>query len=102
MRIHVRLSRPQRPARAARRLARPVAVNRKVVRSELSIPCVKISEPPLPSSSWGGFQPDPYVDYGRCLTPEGGILIIYKDLDLRLRHTLWRLFVWTVSTGGEG
>jgi hypothetical protein len=28
--------------------------------------------------------------------------MIYKDLDLRLRHTLWRLFAWTVTTDGEG
>jgi len=44
----------------------------------------------------------PYVDYGRWLTAEGGILILYKDLDTRFRHTLWRLFAWTVSTGWEG
>jgi hypothetical protein len=44
----------------------------------------------------------PYVDYGRWLTAEGGILIVYKDLDTRFRHTLWRLFAWTISTGWEG
>lgn len=49
-----------------------------------------------------GFQPDPYVDYGRFLTAEGGILLIYKDLDERLRHTLWRLFAWSFFTGLEG
>jgi hypothetical protein len=54
-----------------------------------------------PTSFDSGFQPDPYVDYGRFLTPEGGILIVYKDLDLRLRHTLWRLFAWVSSTGIE-
>lgn len=55
----------------------------------------------IPSSSWAGFQPDPYVDYARSLTEEGGVLITYKDFDLRLRHTLWRLFAWTTSTGIE-
>jgi hypothetical protein len=102
MRTPFRVFRPQRTARAARPIARPVAYVRKIVRSELSIPDRNISVPPLSSSTWSGFQPDPYVDYGRFLTPEGGILIIYKDLDLRLRHTLWRLFAWTASTGGEG
>ncbi len=48
------------------------------------------------------FQPDPYVDYGRALTPEGGILIAYKDLDVRLRHTIWRVFAWICFTGIEG
>ena len=33
------------------------------------------------------------------LTAEGGILIIYKDLDLGLRHTIWRLSAWSASTG---
>src|SRR5262249_6980360 len=35
------------------------------------------------------------------LTPEGGILIVFKDIDTRLRHALWRSFAWSVSTGGE-
>ena len=29
------------------------------------------------------FETDPYVDYARLLTAEGGILLIYKDLDER-------------------
>ena len=45
--------------------------------------------------------PNPYVDYGRTLTPEGGILIVYKDHDVRLRHFLWLLFAWGTFTGGE-
>lgn len=44
---------------------------------------------------------DPYVDYGRFLTPEGGILIVFKDIDTRLHHTLWRVFAWSAATGGE-
>ncbi|WP_165055182.1 hypothetical protein [Methylocystis sp. MJC1] len=59
----------------------------------------QVAAPPLASTA---FQPDPYVDYGRFLTPEGGILLIYKDLDERLRHTLWRLFAWSGFTGLEG
>jgi hypothetical protein len=51
-----------------------------------------------PSSVPANFQLDPYLDYGRFLTPEGGILIIYKDIDARLRHTLWRLLAWSTFT----
>jgi hypothetical protein len=62
----------------------------------------RILAAPAPAEAGSGFQPDPYVDYGRFLTPEGGILFIYKDIDTRLRHTLWRLFAWSSVTGGEG
>src|SRR6266404_5159576 len=95
MRTHVRLSRPQRAARTARQLSRPVLLARRVVRREVPIPAGEISASRLPCSIWSGFQPDPYADYGRFLTPEGGILLIYKDLDLRLRHMAWRLLAWT-------
>jgi len=47
------------------------------------------------------FAPDPYVDYGRFLTAEGGILIVYKDIDESFGHTLWRIFAWSVFTGPE-
>ena len=47
------------------------------------------------------FETDPYVDYARLLTAEGGILLIYKDLDERWRHTVWRLFAWWLFTGIE-
>jgi hypothetical protein len=53
------------------------------------------------AAAWAGFQPDPYVDYGRFLTPEGGILLVYKDLDPRWRHWIWRVFAWTAATGTE-
>lgn len=57
--------------------------------------------PTRPAPSFG-FRTDPYVDYGRFLTPEGGILIVYKDLDLRLRHVLSRILAWSAATGCEG
>jgi len=101
MRSHVRIARPQRRVQAARLVARPVAMPRTVARSPAPVPYRDRAAPVLPSSSWTGFQPDPYVDYGRFLTAEGGILIVYKDLDLRLRHKLWRVFAWTTSTGIE-
>jgi hypothetical protein len=47
----------------------------------------------------GSRTDDPYLDYGRFLTPEGGVLFAYKDLDLRLRYTLWRMFAWSCATG---
>jgi hypothetical protein len=53
------------------------------------------------AARWAGFQADPYQDYGRFLTPEGGVLIVYKDIDERLRHGLWRAFAWTAATGFE-
>jgi hypothetical protein len=41
----------------------------------------------------------PFADYGRHLTPEGGILIAYKDIDRSTGYALLRGFAWTVSTG---
>jgi len=43
---------------------------------------------------------DAYVDYRRVLTAEGGVLMVFKDLDLRLRHTLWRFCAWSASMAG--
>jgi hypothetical protein len=83
-------------------LERPGVLVRRIVRSELSIPSREIVAQALPAPNWSGFQPDPYVDYGRFLTPEGGILFVYKDVDVHLRHTPWRVFAWTAATGGEG
>jgi hypothetical protein len=54
-----------------------------------------------PSSASTNFSPDPYVDYARVLTPEGGVKLVYKDLDERLRHTLLRFFLWSSATALE-
>lgn len=43
--------------------------------------------------------PNPFADYGRYLTPEGGILITYKDIDRSAGYALLRVFAWIVSTG---
>jgi len=85
-----------------RRLPRPALLPRKAAR--LDRPRVEriISPSCPPDPAFARFQTDPHVDYGRFLTDEGGVLIIYKDLDLRFRHTLWRLFAWTASTGIAG
>jgi len=53
---------------------------------------------PRPDLSSVGIQPNPYVDYGRLLTPEGGVLISYKGIDDRWRHTIWRILAWSVAT----
>jgi hypothetical protein len=101
-RPHLRQARPQGGSRVIRQLARPDAPSRNVVR--VRPPIFGRAELPafdlLPSNG-SMATPGPYVDYGRFLTPEGGILIVYKDIDTRLRHTLWRILAWTASTGGE-
>jgi hypothetical protein len=43
--------------------------------------------------------PSPFADYSRHLTPEGGIVIAYKDIDRSLGYALLRGFAWIVSTG---
>ncbi len=102
MYTHVRLSRPARTHQAPRRVPRPVATVRTIARVRPPAFFRENLPSSVPSSSGAGVQPDPYVDYGRFLTPEGGILIVYKDLDLRLRHTLWRIFAWIAATYLEG
>ena len=97
----VPIARPQRTNHVAREFHRPALTRRAVAWSQRPVPYRDGSAAVPPSSAWAEPEPDPYVDYGRWLTPEGGILIIHKDFDLRLRHTLWRLFAWTLATGGE-
>ena len=101
MRTHASIPRPQRRVPSARRIARPGALPRPARPNKAATHRI----PPAlsrPASEWGGFVPDPYVDFGRSLTAEGGVLIHFKDYDLRPHHTLWRLFAWSVSTGFEG
>jgi hypothetical protein len=99
MRPHVLIARPTRQSQSTHRIARPNFVARIATRSHAVVPTVRRDVEKRPVSPSFNFRPDPYPDYGRYLTREGGILFIYKDVDLRFRHTLWRLFVWTVSTG---
>ncbi len=116
MRNHVRLPRPQRTSRGAQRAPRPTAAPRRASRSALPrlIREIRVEARPsvsrviainrdiaptprveLPEIETG---PDPYVDYGRYLTAEGSILICYKGIDDRWRHTIWRLLAWSVAT----
>jgi len=45
------------------------------------------------------FAPDPYIDYARYLTAEGGIAIVYKDIDERWRFIVRRFCLWAGVTG---
>lgn len=58
---------------------------------------VSQAPPPMGGARFG--LPNPYVDYGRVLTAEGGIAITYKDIDRRFRHTAWRLAALAGMTG---
>jgi hypothetical protein len=54
------------------------------------------------SAEWPNLLPDPYVDYMRILTHEGGIKFFYKGYDASLRHKLLALFLWSSTTSLEG
>jgi hypothetical protein len=96
MRRYAKSVRLQRVPRTARRIPRTVTVSRNIVRSR---PPVLRRKPPV--VAWSGIETGPYLDYSRLLTPEGGILITYKDIDTRLRHILWRVLAWCAYTGLE-
>lgn len=101
MRQFIRRESPHRRLQTIRKIARPTFAPRIVARAPPAIPSRRPAEP-IARDFTLSFLPDPYVDYGRFLTPEGGILILYKDIDQRFRHTLWRVFAWTASSGIEG
>src|SRR5712672_179929 len=44
----------------------------------------------------------PFNGYVRMLTPEGGILILYKDQDRSLFLLILRVFAWIIATGVGG
>ncbi len=98
--MHRYVGRPQITIPAARRVARPVVVARTITRRPMPVvqrPSPALSNLEIPQD----FGPDPFVDYRRSLTPEGGILLTYKDLDLRFRHFLWGGLAWSLFTGLE-
>lgn len=114
MRRHVRLPRPQRTSRGAQRAARPTVEPRRVKRTALpslgrdisvsARPSVRRSVALGPRVDLPEIEPgpNPYVDYGRYLTPEGGVLITYKGIDERWRHTIWRILAWSAATFVDG
>jgi hypothetical protein len=101
MRRYIRTARLERNLSTPRRVPRFTVLSRSTARKNI-IPRAErhpvVSPSAVPSAP---FQIDPYLDYGRFLTAEGGILIIYKDIDERWRHTVWRLFAWMAFTGFE-
>jgi hypothetical protein len=101
MREYIFTTRPERNFSTLRRAptlaVRPRSLERKTVVARMEQGGVS---PPLVASQVP-FQIDPYFDYGRFLTAEGGILITYKDLDLRWRHIIWRVLAWATFTGFE-
>ena len=101
MRPNHRLARLQRNIQVLPRIAPPTRLPKTIGRrpSVVSVPD-RMTERAVTAPSFD-FQPDPYLDYARHLTLEGGVLMIYKDVDTRLRHILWRLGVWSLFTGTE-
>jgi hypothetical protein len=114
MRYHVRAPRPQRTSRGAQRAPRPTAAPRHTSRTALPTLSREISVEARPSIRRDialaprvelpeiDTGPDPYVDYGRSLTAEGSIIICYKGIDERWRHTIWRLLAWSAATFVDG
>jgi hypothetical protein len=99
MRTYAVLSRPQKFRPQGRALSRSfIASERRP--ATLGVLERSIQFDAAAASFEGNLDINPYVDYGRYLTPEGGVLITYKDIDQRLRYILWRVFAWTVATGG--
>jgi len=96
---------PIRKVRPALRVAaRPSLSRNLLVRSGglvVTRPALRIA-PTSPLAENLDFLPYPYVDYGRRLTPQGGVAMMYKDIDTRFRYTLRRLFLWSLATGAEG
>ena len=88
-----------------RRMRKKTRITRRPVKLRRTAPSMPTRRPaiippeilgaaaPVPSpSNW----PDAFVDYSRVLTPEGGILITYKDANV---HTLGPVLAWTFATG---
>lgn len=89
-------TKPQLEIRPRPVIARPTIGPRPAIREE---------RPPVPLTDIDDEAPQAeagaYEDYRRVLTAAGGILIIYKDLDLRWRYMLWRIAAWSAFTGFE-
>jgi hypothetical protein len=96
--FHHQSKAPARPAKALHPPARFKDRFRRGYRARALQPVAvpEILSPVLPKP-----VEDAFVDYSRLLTPDGGILISYKDYDIRWRHTIWRVFAWCVVTGYE-
>ncbi len=97
--VHARSHRRLPIARGVTRgvtISRPVLRTSPAGRTRRSVPAAAVAE------ALTDCQPDPYLDYGRFLTAEGGVLFQYKDIDERFCHTLWRWAAWLTFTSVEG
>jgi hypothetical protein len=99
MRTYAVLSRPQKFCPQGRALPRSIITSERNAAILDSLER-RIQFDAAAASLEGDLDINPYVDYGRYLTPAGGVLITYKDIDQRLRYILWRIFAWTAATGG--
>jgi hypothetical protein len=102
MRSGIRHPRPHRHNRTALPGARPTRVARVVTRTHRAKSGRRaLVDDPEIRQRRAEFYLDPYLDYGRFLTADGGVLIVYKDIDERFRHTIWRVCAWLLFTGLE-
>src|SRR6202040_2026173 len=90
--------RTRKPSRRIPAVDGPARMAKTVARRAATMPAPR---PQLPDPTQVDALKTAFVDYSRHLTPEGGILIIYKDFDVRWRHTLRRIFVWSALTSIE-
>jgi len=90
--------RTRKPIRRIPAVVGPAGVAKPLARRAATPPAPRPQRPDLTQVDT---PKTAFVDYSRHLTPEGGILFVYKDLDVRWRHTLRRIFVWSVLTSIE-
>jgi hypothetical protein len=94
---YVQLARPRRRPHVVRPVPRAVTMHRDNIR--LRAPALDVPFAALPCSI--APEPGPHLDYARRLTSEGGVRIVYKDLDLRLRQIVARVLAYAAFTGLE-
>ena len=95
MRTDFQCARPRRLARTARPVPRAARIRNLTSTAPVANQGAANTLTPLATPQ------GPHVDYSRFLTPEGGILVVYKDIDPRLRYLLWRALAWATATGVE-
>lgn len=65
----------------------------ELTRRLVTIPAIEEEQQPFTD------RRSPLNGYVRMLTPEGGILIVYRDQDRSLFLTILRIFTWIMATG---
>jgi hypothetical protein len=95
MHNHTLRDRPERTGQTAHQIPGPAATERQIQPVDLPPPS-EIVPPTAPDPA-----PNPYVDYSRTLTPEGGILIVYKGEDGWPLPFLLRFIIWLALVYAE-